>query len=446
MQSAGMSRKGLRLWANACLPRASDLGPAREVVAMFFFSKLLGQQVRDSRSQIVGTLDDIVVSLQRKYPSATKLVVKSGRRKMLLPWELVRSFEESQTLLRLPAAELKEVQPVENEIFLAGDIMDKQIVDTEGHKLIRVNDLQLARANGSLRVVGVDIGGGAIMRRLGFSRIADRLSRRVQPHLLDWKTVEPVGGELEGMKLKVTHDKLALLHPADIADIANELSPEERVAVVESLEDEVAADTVEEMHPNFQVTLLNDMEEKKAAVILSNMDPDDAADLLADLPEEKAAALLASMRRKEARDVKQLLSYEEDTAGGIMTTEYVALPPGMTAGQAINRLRELEPNAETIYYLYVVDRDGHLVGVLSLRDLILASREQKIEEVMERSLISVHTDASQDDVAQAVAKYNLLAVPVIDEEHKLRGIITVDDAIDLILPLKWKKRLPKIFG
>ena len=413
---------------------------------MFFFSKLLGQQVRDSRSQIVGTLDDIVVSLQRKYPSATKLVVKSGRRKMLLPWELVRSFEESQTLLRLPAAELKEVQPVENEIFLAGDIMDKQIVDTEGHKLIRVNDLQLARANGSLRVVGVDIGGGAIMRRLGFSRIADRLSRRVQPHLLDWKTVEPVGGELEGMKLKVTHDKLALLHPADIADIANELSPEERVAVVESLEDEVAADTVEEMHPNFQVTLLNDMEEKKAAVILSNMDPDDAADLLADLPEEKAAALLASMRRKEARDVKQLLSYEEDTAGGIMTTEYVALPPGMTAGQAINRLRELEPNAETIYYLYVVDRDGHLVGVLSLRDLILASREQKIEEVMERSLISVHTDASQDDVAQAVAKYNLLAVPVIDEEHKLRGIITVDDAIDLILPLKWKKRLPKIFG
>ncbi len=413
---------------------------------MFFLSKLLGQQVKDSRSRPVGTLDDIVVSLQRKYPSATKLLVKSGRGKMLLPWDLVRSFEESQTMLRLPTEDLKEVQPVDNEIFLAGDILDKQIVDTEGHKLIRVNDLQLARANGSLRVVGVDIGSGAIMRRLGLSRLAERLSRRVQPTLLDWKTVEPVGGEAAGMKLKVTHDKLALLHPADIADIANELSPEERMAVVESLDAEVAADMVEEMDPHFQAALLNDLDERKAAALLSNMDPDDAADLLADLPEEKAATLLTLMRKKEARDVRELLAYDEETAGGIMTTEYVAIPPGMTAGEAIDKLRELEPGAETINYVYVIDDDGHLVGVFSLRDLILARRDQKVEEFMERHLISVRDDAGQVEVAQAIAKYNLLAVPVTDGENKMRGIITVDDAIDIILPLTWKKRLPKIFG
>ncbi len=413
---------------------------------MFFLSKLLGQQVKDSRSRPVGTLDDIVVSLQRKYPSATKLVVKNGRRKMLLPWDLVRSFEESQTMLRLPTEDLKEVQPVDNEIFLAGDILDKQIVDTEGHKLIRVNDLQLARANGSLRVVGVDIGSGAIMRRLGLSRLAERLSRRVQPTLLDWKTVEPVGGEAAGVKLKVSHDKLALLHPADIADIANELSPEERMAVVESLDAEVAADMVEEMDPNFQAALLNDLDERKAAALLSNMDPDDAADLLADLPEEKAATLLTLMRKKEARDVRELLAYDEETAGGIMTTEYVAIPPGMTAGEAIDKLRELEPGAETINYVYVIDDDGHLVGVFSLRDLILARRDQKVEEFMERHLISVRDDAGQVEVAQAIAKYNLLAVPVTDGENKMRGIITVDDAIDIILPLTWKKRLPKIFG
>lgn len=413
---------------------------------MFFLSKLLGQQVRDSRSQPVGTLDDIVVSLKRKYPSATKLVVKRGRKKMLLSWDLVRSFEESLTMLRLPLDELVEVKPSKNEIFLAGDVLDKQIVDTEGHKLIRVNDLQLARANGSLRVVGVDIGSGAIMRRLGLSKLAERLSRRVQPTLLDWKTVEPVSGETSGMKLQVSHDKLSLLHPADIADIANELSPEDRMAVLDSLEAEVAADTVEEMHPNFQAILLNDMDEKKAAALLSNMDPDDAADLLADLPEEKAAALLASMRKKEARNVRQLLKYEEDTAGGIMTTEYVAIRPGITAGEAIDQLRELEPDAETIYYIYVVDEDGHLVGVFSLRDLILARREEKVEDFMEKHLISVRVDASQEEVAQVIAKYNLLAVPVIDEENKMRGIITVDDAIDIILPLTWKKRLPKIFG
>ncbi|MFA5801029.1 MAG: CBS domain-containing protein [Thermoleophilia bacterium] len=413
---------------------------------MFFLSKILGQQVKDSRSRTVGVLDDIVVTIKRKYPSATKLVVKQGRKKILLPWELVRNFEESQTLLRLPLDQLEAVEPGEGEIFLAGDILDKQIVDTEGHKLIRVNDLQLARANGSLRVVGVDISGGAIMRRLGLSRLAERFSRRVEPRLIDWKTVEPVSGESSGMKLQLTHDKLALLHPADIADIANELSPEERVAVVEALEDEVAADTVEEMHPNLQAILLNDMDEKKAATILSNMDPDDAADLLADLPEEKAASLLASMRTKEARDVQHLLRYEEDTAGGVMTTEFVSVPPGMTAGQAIGRLRELEPDAETIYYIYVVDDDGHLAGVFSLRDLILARRDQKVEEFMEHHLISMRADASLDEVAHVVAKYNLLALPITDGENVLRGIVTVDDAIDIILPLSWKKRLPKIFG
>ncbi|MHB1361436.1 MAG: CBS domain-containing protein, partial [Thermoleophilia bacterium] len=147
-----------------------------------------------------------------------------------------------------------------------------------------------------------------------------------------------------------------------------------------------------------------------------------------------------------ARDVKQLLRYEEDTAGGIMTTEFVSLPPGMTAGQAIGRLRELEPDAETIYYIYVVDGDGHLAGVVSLRDLLLARRDQRVEEFMEHHLISIQTDTPLEEVAQVVAKYNLLAVPVTDEDKILRGIITVDDAIDIILPLSWKKRLPKIFG
>lgn len=414
---------------------------------MFFLSKVLGQEVKDSRSQTVGVLDDIVVTIKRKYPSTTKLLIKSGRKKMLLDWGLVRNFEESQSFLRLPKEELESVEPEDGEIFLAGDILDKQIVDTEGHKLIRVNDLQLARANGSLRVIGVDISGGAIMRRLGLARLAGHFSRRVQPSLIDWKTVEPVsGGETSGMKLKLTHDKLALLHPADIADIANELSPEERVAVVEALEDEVAADTVEEMHPNFQVALLNDMDERKAATILSNMDPDDAADLLADLPEEKAASLLASMRYKEARDVRHLLEYEEDTAGGIMTTEFVAVPPGLSAGQAIDRLRHAGRGAETIYYIFVVDDDGHLMGVFSLRELLIARREDKVEDFMEKHLISLRADASLEEVAHIVAKYNLLAVPVVDEDNIMRGIITVDDAIDIILPLSWKKRLPKIFG
>jgi magnesium transporter len=192
--------------------------------------------------------------------------------------------------------------------------------------------------------------------------------------------------------------------------------------------------------------VLEDLEPARAADILEEMSPDDAADLVADLSDETREEILALMEREEAAEVRGLLGYAEDTAGGIMTTEFVAIPESLTAAETIERLRELEPDAETIYYVYVTGEDGRLVGVLSLRDLIVARPEQRIADVMIREPVAVGVDADQDEVAQVVARYNLLAVPVVDADGHLAGIVTVDDAIDTILPTAWKRRLPRLFA
>jgi magnesium transporter len=411
---------------------------------MFFFSKLAGQTVRDASGRSAGRLQDLVAAVRTPYPVVTALVVKRGRRQLMVPWSAVSSLEESGTLLRVPARELVDRQLEAGEILLSGQVLDKQIVDTEGHKIIRVNDIQLTRVGPELRVVAVDVSSGAILRRIGLAKVTGRLAKPTKPTLIDWRNVDSRLSDAESVKLTVPRTDLSLLHPADIADLAHELSPEERAAVFDALEDEVAADAVEEMHPSFQASLVQELSDEKARDLLSNMDPDDAADLLADLPPERAERLIAMMAADDAEDVRELLAYPEHSAGGIMTTEFAFVGPELTAGEAIERVREQEPEVETIYYVYVVDKAERLHGVFSLRDLITAPPERKVRDFMTANPISVPPTATEEEVTGAIAKYNLLALPVVDDDGVLHGIITVDDAIDLVLPLAWKKRLPRI--
>jgi magnesium transporter len=414
-------------------------------VTVFFLSKLLGQTVRDVEGRSAGTLQDVVVSLRQKYPRVTLLVVKRGNRRLTVPWDAVSSLEESGTMLFVRGADLQEREPGANELLLSGQVLDKQIVDTEGRKVIRVNDVQLARSGDHLRVVAVDVSSGALLRRIGLSRVTNRLAKKSQPHFIDWVNVDLQASDSAAVHLTVPRTELSLLHPADIAEIANELTPEERVAVFEELEDEVAADAVGEMLPSVQASLLREMEPEKAADLLENMDPDDAADLLADLPKRRANQLLALMDPEEADEVRELLGYPENSAGGIMTTEFAHVPADVTAEEAIELLREQEPEVETVYYIYVTDRREHLQGVFSLRDLLMVPGSRRVREFMRKNPITARPDASQAEVTQTIAKYNLLALPVVDEQGELHGIVTIDDAIELVLPLAWKKRLPRIF-
>lgn len=410
---------------------------------MFYLSKLKGITAVDQLGSHSGSLVDLVVSLKDKYPPVTAVIIKSPKHgEVAIPWDALRGFEESRVLLARRLDDIKPAAPKKDEILLMRDVLDKQIVDTEGRKVIRVQDIQLARVDRKIRVIAVDVSGRAILRRLGVGIISDLLPARFSPahNYIDWANVDLIGSGVDAVKLKVTHDKLGLLHPADIADIINELAPDDRVALLESLDKGVAADAVEEMIPEHQAGALMEMAPRKAAEILKEMEPDDAVDLLADLPDEKAAELLGIIKKEEADELRELLRHAEDSAGGIMTTEFIALDATMTVGQAIEHIRKLEPNAETIYYAYVVDAEEHLKGVLSLRKMIVSSPDTLIRDIMEDSPVTVNVKDEQEEAAKIIAKYNLLAVPVVDDEGKLEGIVTVDDAIDVVIPTAWKQR------
>jgi CBS domain-containing protein len=417
---------------------------------MLYLSQAIGRPVRDQHGESIGTVADLIVAIGDRYPPVTGIVVKTNGREIFLHWGSVTSLDAGGAILGTSAIDISKFQQRPNEIRLKLDLMDRQIVDIDGRKVVRVNDLRLDEVEGSLHLVAVDVGPSGLLRRLGIEgpwrTIARGLHRDVPERYIDWEDVDPVERTIASVKLRVPHKGLAELHPADLATIIDQLSRSDRVGVIVSLDDEAAADAIGEMEPETQVDILEDLEPARAADILEEMDPDEAADLVADLSDESREEILGLMEKDEAEEVQELMTYGEETAGGIMTTEFVAVPATLTAAQTIDRLRELEPTAETIYYVYVTDADNRLVGVLSLRDLIVAKPSTVISTFMYDEPVAVRTDASQNEVTGVVARYNLLAVPVVDAEGRLEGIVTVDDAIDTLLPQPSKRFLPRLFG
>ena len=417
---------------------------------MLYLSQAIGSPVLDAHGEPMGKLDDLIVAIGDRYPPVTGLVVATGKRRIFLPWSHVGSFDASGARLSTGQIDITRFQQRPNEIQLRQDLLDKQIVDIDGRKVVRVNDLSLDDVDGKLHLVAVDVGAAGLLRRLGLERgyrvVARNLRLPVPERYIDWEDVDPVETSIASIRLRVPHAGLSELHPADLATIIDQLAPRDRAGVLAALDLEAAADAIEEMEPDTQVEVLEDLTPELAADILEEMSPDDAADLVADLDQPTRDRILAHMERDEVEEVQELLGYPEDTAGGIMTTEFIALEDGLTAAQAIERLRELEPDAETIYYIYVTDENDRLVGVLSLRDLIVAQPATRIGDFMIRQPVAVGVLADQDEVAAVVAHYNLLAVPVVDDEARLVGIVTVDDAIDTVIPTAWKKRLPRVFS
>lgn len=417
---------------------------------MLYLSQVIGRPVRDRNDEPIGKVADLIVAVGDRYPPVTGLVVETDRRRIFLPWTSVDRLDESGAKLSSLTVDLAKFHQRPDEILLRADLMDKQIVDIDGRKVVRVNDLRLDEVDGALHLVAVDVGAAGLLRRLGVEgglrTIARNLHVAVPEKYIDWEDVDPVETSIASIKLRVPHAGLAELHPADLATIIDQLAPRDRAGVLASLRDDAVADAIEEMEPETQVEVLEDLEPGRAADILEEMSPDDAADLVADLSQTARDEIFALMEKDEKDEVQELLGYPEDSAGGIMTTEFVAVPAHLTAAETIDVLRQLEPNAETIYYVYVTDDDGRLAGVLSLRDLIVSAPDTRIGDVMIREPVAVGVLADQDEVAEVVAHYNLLAVPVIDEDGRLAGIVTVDDALDTVLPTAWKRRLPRLFA
>lgn len=417
---------------------------------MAYLSELLGRKVTDIDGKVVGRLKDIIAVIRPNliHPQIEALFVQREHTTVKIPFSLVAVLIAPAIVLKCRDEDIVPYESEEREIYLASDVLDQQIIDIEGARVVRVNDVELVRVNGNILVSNVDIGLPGILRRLGVGNIAFNILRKLKipftQRSVAWDYVELIGQE-HGMRLRVPGKKIAELHPADIAEIIADLNRLESRHLLESLDVEHLADTLEEVEPEFQASLLEGMPDEKVADVLEEMEPDEAADLLAELPKERSADLLALMEKDEAEDVRKLLSYPEDSAGGIMTTEFASVPVSVTATEAIQILRQTEPEAETIFYVYVVDEQNHLLGVFSLSKLLFADPSTPVSQFMQTRVITVSPTASQEEVAQIVAKYDLLAIPVVDEQNILQGIVTADDALDKIIPTAWKKRLPRFY-
>lgn len=413
---------------------------------MRFLSEIMKKTVIDLDGNKIGKFKDFIVSVNILYPLVEAVSIRtSGKKDILVSWEDVDHINK-EIKLKVKFDDIEEYNLKKRDIKLVEEVLDKQVVDLEGKKIRRINDLQLSTTKGYYRLIGVDISFKGVLRRLGLEKIASSLKINLHEDYISWMDVDVLESDISRLKLKVPEYSLKKLHPADIAEIVDQLSINDSINVLNSLDEEVAADALEEISPERQVSLFEEMETKRAADLLEEMSPDDAADLIGELSDDRAQELLELMDPEEAKDVESLLIYPEDTAGGIMTTEFAAVKEGLTARETLNALREMAKEVESIYYIYILSNSNSLVGVMSLRELLLADPEQKITEGMHRDIISVDVMEEEHDVAKKIAKYNLLALPVVKDENKIQGVVTVDDAIDIVLPTAWKKHVPRMFG
>src|SRR2546421_7046400 len=413
---------------------------------MLYLSQVLGRPIRDLEGERVASIKDVIVRLgEGDHPPVAGVVARYRRRDFFLSRWRITELNEQGVRLNSDILDLRPFVRRENEVLLARDVLDKQLIDVDGKRVVRVNDVQLIEAAGHWRVAGADVSLQGLWRRLA---PAGFMGTRNPVEVLDWADVGYLATDAATVQLKSSSGKLSRLHPVEIARLAEALSYHHGSEVVESLDDETAAETLEEMPSQRQARIIGDMDEERAADILEWMSPDEAADVLGDLPEEKAEELLGLMEDEEQADVAELLPYEDDTAGGLMTTEFVTLPRALTVGEALARLREMAETPNMIYYLYVVEGEGlwKLLGVIALRSLILADPSVPLDNVMRTEFQTAHPDEPANEVAQRIAEYNLLALPVMDETGDILGIITVDDAMEILLPKDWRQRLPRFIG
>ncbi|HTX61426.1 MAG TPA: CBS domain-containing protein [Methanobacterium sp.] len=410
-----------------------------------YLSEIIKKPVFDGTGKRLGRLKDAIVSSEVSYPIIKAIIVdKTDKTIISIPYTYIDSIGK-ETRLNTSLDEIKGYKIKNHDIRLWEDVLDRQVVDIEDKKVRRVNDIKISYSHGYYHVMGVDIGFYGILKRLGLERVAKPMRVKSNENIIAWEDIDTLNPDYSRLKLKVPKQNIKKLHPADIAEIVDQLGLNESLNILNSLDDEAAADTLEEVSPERQVYLLEGMDSKRAAEILDEMDPDDAADVLGDLPEEKAEELLDLLEPKESKDLRILLEYPENTAGGIMTTEYASVVQDLTVGEVLKSLRDIAEDVETIYYVYITSKDGELTGVVSLRDILLSDTDKKISELMRTPVITADILEDQQEIAQKIAKYNLIALPVVEDDNKLKGIVTVDDAIDIVLPVAWKKRVPRMF-
>ena len=404
-------------------------------------SRLLGTRVADASGAVMGKVREVALRPQEDPNRISGLVVKtrSGDR-FLLP-SMIQIGIDSEVRSSLPASEWPQAASLEDFFLLERDLLDQQIIDVHGRKVVRVNDVDLNQsyANGGIdiKISEVDVGlRGAVRRLLSGVVPADVLELLVQklkPRVIPWEFVDLIETDpARRVKLRIEHERLSQLHPADIADIVEDLAPAEREAVFETLDEEVAAEALEEIEPDIQASIVESLDPERAAEIVEEMDPDAAADLLDQLPAERSEEILEEMAPEDREEVEDLLEHGEKTAAGRMTTEYLSAAPETTAHDAINLLRNFDGGVESVATIYLVDLKGKLVGSVPLQRVVLTQPHTHLSELTAKPLVFVYENDKQNRVAELMDKYNLYTLAVVDDQQHLKGIITADDVITLL--------------
>ena len=417
-----------------------------------FLSELLRKPVINVNGEKIANLYDIVIRVPDNYPEVVGYIVQRRKEKSLYVVDSTHMAIGEDFELRCSCTEPQSFRDYDmnGRIGANMDLIGQKIVDTRNKKVVRIYDLHLMKVDNSLKVAHIDISlaanlrmyiGNRLLRILSLGGIIKSLYRE---ELVSWRYLNaiPLANGNSRLQFAFRSSEIMEMHPAEIADIIEELDRYEQEALFKSLDMNKAAETLTELEDKeVQKTLLESIGKEKAADLLEEMPPDEAADILQEIDEKEASDLIEKMENDDARIVKELIKHEEDTAGGLMTTEYVTIPDDLTAEQSIEYLRQNAREAETIYYVYVIDKNGRLKGTVSLKKLILSDKNTVVSDIMTRNPVYVFVDDGLERIAHVVSKYNLLAIPVVDRDRRLKGVITLDDLFEAVIEDGWKRKL-----
>ena len=395
-------------------------------------TEIIKKDVLDRNENKIGVSKDFIISINEPYPLLKAMIMKTSKKEeKTVPWENI-DYLKDKIKLKMNLNNIPDYQIKKTDMKLT-NILDKQILDINNKKIGRVNDIELSPVDGNYKVIGLGIGLKGLTKRLGIENILNDLKIKISGKFIAWKDIDILGSNEYNLKLKVTDLSLKRLHPADIASIIKELNDKDLNTILNSLDEDIAASILEEISSNRQVCLVDGMANKKTANILNKMSPDSATDLFGCLSEDRANELLDLMNPKEAADIRKLLNYPPDTAGGIMTTDFASITDESTVHEILEYLGNAIKDIDFIYYVYLVSAEGLLTGIISLKNIVFSKPDKKANEFMITNLITVHELENQNNVIKKIAKYNLLAIPVVNDKNNIKGIVTVDDAIALAI-------------
>ena len=412
-------------------------------LSVLLYTQILGRKIYDEFNDSLGELKDVYVTTDEGYPRAIGYRVKKDGATFHYEFKNINFYENDGRIV-IKTIGSREILPRTYSYLLSENLLDKKIVDINGKQVVRVNDLRIAEIAGEYRVVAVETGPLARFRRKGIVGIGKALYKLLrkdyEDKILMWDDVESIEMVNNNLQLSDSYKKLSALHPADLADILEDLDESSRKQIFESLDEDLAADTFEEIEDEYKGSIIKDLSETKTAELLENMGNDEIADLLEELDEEDKEKVLVNLEQDDAEEVKELLQYEEETVGSIMSKEFISFGLNVTVLETIEILREMQPDEEVMYYIYVTDEEDRVQGIVVLRDILLSDSNTKLKDIMEENITTVNHDAEIEEVIEKAAKYDLLSTAVVDDEHRLIGIVQIHDIIDEAFYPLWKKK------